>query len=105
MPISGAGINTLAFVGNRCAFAKSGRGGTVAEHKRDDLEEKKLKRAKDKLNLIRLDFIDKMLHQENETKAYISNVDGAMLEYCRLFAKGVKLLSPEPQLPDFYHPS
>ena len=28
-----------------------------------------------------------------------------MLEYYRIFAKQIKLLPPEPQLSDFYHPS
>ena len=28
-----------------------------------------------------------------------------MLEYCRVFAKQIKPLPPEPQLSDFYHPS
>ena len=85
MLIFGAGINALAFVGTNYTFAKSGRGGTVAERKGNDLEEEKLQRAKDKLSenrIKRLDFIDKMPHQENERKSYISNVDEVMLEYC-----------------------
>ena len=53
----------------------------------------------------RLDFINKRLREKNKEKAYINNVDEAMLEYYRLFAKQIKPLPPEPQLSDFYHPS
>ena len=51
----------------------------------------------------RLDFINKRLCEKNEARAYINNVDEAMLEYYRVFAKQIKPLSPEPQLSDFYH--
>ena len=53
----------------------------------------------------RLDFINKRLREKNEARAYISNVDEAILEYYRVFAKQIKPISPEPQLSDFYHPS
>ena len=53
----------------------------------------------------RLDLINKRLHEKNEARAYINNVDEAMLEYYRVFAKQIKPLPPEPQLSDFYHPS
>ena len=43
--------------------------------------------------------------KKNEARAYINNVDEAMLEYYRVFAKEIKPLPPEPQLSDFYHPS
>ena len=43
--------------------------------------------------------------KKNETRAYVNNVDEAVFEYYRVFAKRIKLLPPEPQLPDFYHPS
>ena len=108
IPIFRVGINALGFVGTNYAFAKSGRGGRVAEYIQNDLEKEKLQGAKDKLNedrIKRLNFSDKMLHQEKEAKAYISNVDESMLEYCRLFPKRVKPLPLEPQLSDFYHPS
>ena len=36
---------------------------------------------------------------------HINNVDEAMLEHYRVFAKQIKLMPPEPQLSDFYHPS
>ena len=52
-----------------------------------------------------LDFINKRLREKNEVRTYITNVDEAMLEYYRVFAKQIKPLPPEPQLSDFYHPS
>ena len=51
----------------------------------------------------RLDFINKRLREKHEARVYINNVDEAMLEYYRVFAKQIKPLSPEPQLSDFYH--
>ena len=53
----------------------------------------------------RLDFINKRLREKNESKAYINNVDEAMLEHYGVFAKQIKPLPPELQIPDFYHPS
>ena len=53
----------------------------------------------------RLDFMNKRLPKRNEARAYIKNVDEAMLKYYRGFAKKVKPLPPEPELLDFYHPS
>ena len=53
----------------------------------------------------RLDFINKRLREQNKARAYINNVDEAMVEYCWVFAKQMKPLPPEPQLSDFYHPS
>ena len=53
----------------------------------------------------RLDFINKRLREKNEAKTYINNVDEAMLEYYRAFAKKIKPLPPEPELSDFHHPS
>ena len=47
----------------------------------------------------------KRLHEKNEARAYIKNVDEAMFEYYRVFAKQIKPLPPEPQLSDFCHPS
>ena len=43
--------------------------------------------------------------KKNKAGVYINNVDDAMLEYYRVFAKKLKPLPPEPQLSDFYHPS
>ena len=81
---------------------------SAKECKRHDLALKKLQRAMDKWNedrMKRLDFINKRLREKNEARAYINNVDEAMLEYYRVFAKQIKPLPPEPELSDFYHPS
>ena len=53
----------------------------------------------------RLDFINERLLEKRESRAYINNVDEAMLENYQVFAKQIKSLVPEPQLSDFYHPS
>ena len=42
----------------------------------------------------RLDFINKRLREKNEARAYISNLDEAMLEYYGVFEKQIKLLPP-----------
>ena len=52
-----------------------------------------------------LDFINKRLREKNEARAYINNVDEAMLEYYQVFGKQIKPMQPDPQLSDFYHPS
>ena len=54
-----------------------------------------------------LDLINKRLRERNEARAYIKNVDEAMLEYYRVFAKKKKIkpLPPVPELSDFYHRS
>ena len=52
----------------------------------------------------RLDLINERLRERNEARAYIKNVDEAMLEYYRVFSKKKKPLPPEPELSDFYHP-
>ena len=78
------------------------------ERKRHDLPLEKFQRARDKWNedrMKRLDFINKRLREKNEARAYINNVDEAMIEYYRVFAKQIKPLPPEPQLSDFYRPS
>ena len=51
----------------------------------------------------RLDFINKRLREKNEARTYINNVDEAMIEYYRVFAKQVSPLPPEPELSDFYY--
>ena len=53
----------------------------------------------------RLDLINKKLRERNEARAYINNLDKAMLEYYRVFAKKIRPLPPEPELSDLYHPS
>ena len=51
----------------------------------------------------RLDFINRRLGEKSEVRTYSNNVDEAMLEYCRVFAKQIKPLPPEPELSDFCH--
>ena len=78
------------------------------ERKRHDLALEKLQRARDEWNRDRvkhLDFINKRLREKNEAKVHINNVDEAMLEYYRVFAKQIKPLPPELQLSDIYYPS
>ena len=53
----------------------------------------------------RHDFINKRPREQNKVRAYINDVDEAMVEYYRGFGKKIKPLSPEPQLSNFYHPS
>ena len=43
--------------------------------------------------------------ERNEGRAYIKDVDEAMLEYYRVFSKKIRSLPPEPELSDFCHPS
>ena len=67
---------------------------SAKECKRHDLALKKLQRAMDKWNedrMKRLDFINKRLREKNEARAYINNVDEAMLEYYRVFTKLCRL--------------
>ena len=105
--IGSAVVNALAFSGTNFVFSQlTGHG--EEERKRHDLVLEKLERARDKWNedrMKRIDFINKRLRGANKAKAYISNVDDAMLEYYRVFAKQIKPLPTEPELPDFYHPS
>ena len=103
----GAGINATAFSGVSLGFCMLRNDGGK-ERKRHDLAEEQLQRARDKWNegqMKQLDFINKRLREKNEARAYINNVDEAMFEYYRIFAKQIKPLPPEPQLSDFYHPS
>ena len=105
-PVSGAVVNVLAFSGTNFVFSRLMDHGEE-ERKRHDLAEEQLQKARDQWNedrMERLDFINKRLREKNETRAYINNVDEAMLEYYRLFAKQIKPLPSEPQL-YFYHPS
>ena len=100
-------VNALAFSGTNFAFSRLMDHG-AEERKRHDSALEKLQRARDEWNkdrMKRLDFINKMLREKNEAKSYIRNVDEAMLEYYRVFAKQIKPLPPEPELSDFYHPS
>ena len=99
-------MNALAFSGTNFVFSRITDHGEK-ERKRHDLALEKLQRARDEWDqdrMQRLDFINKRVSEKNE-RPYINNVDEAILEYYRVFAKQIKPLSPEPQLSDFYHPS
>ena len=90
--IGGAVVNALAFRGTSFVFSRLTDHGTK-EHKRHDLTLEKLQRVRDKWNedrMKRLDFINKKPREKNEAKAYINNIDEAMLEYCHVFAKKLK---------------
>ena len=105
--IGGAIVNALAFSGTNFVFSRLTDHG-VEERKRHDLALEKSQRARDEWNrdrMERLDFMNKRLREKNETRTYINNVDEAMLEYYRVFAKQIKPLPPQPELSDFYHPS
>ena len=105
--IGGAVVNALVISGTNFVFSRLTDHG-AKELKRHDLALKKLQRARDEWNkdrMKRLDFINKRLREKNEARTYINNVDEAMLEYYRVFAKKIKPLPPEPELSDFYHPS
>ena len=52
-----------------------------------------------------VDFINERLCEKNKVRVYINNVDEAMTECYRVFAKQIKPLPLELQLSDFYHPS
>ena len=87
--VGGAMVNALAFNGTNLVFSRlTDHGGE--ERKRHDLALEELQKARDKLNenqMKQLDFINKRLPEKNKARAYINNVDEAMLEYCRVFAK------------------
>ena len=105
--IGSAVVNALAFSGFNFVFSRLSDHGEE-QRKRHDLALERLQRAREEWNKDRmkwLDFINKRLREKNEARAYINNVDEAMLEYYRVFAKQIKPLPPEPQLSDFYHPS
>ena len=99
-------VNALAFSEINFVFSRLTDHGTE-ERKRHDLALEKLQRTRDECNRDRmkhLDIINKRLCEKNEARTYIKNIDEAMLEYYRAFAKKIKPLPPEPELSDFYHP-
>ena len=103
----GARVNALAFSSSNFVFTRLTDHG-AEERKRHDLALEKLQRARDEWNrdrMKRLDLINKRLRETNEARAYIENVDEAMLEYYHVFAKQIKPLPPDRELSDFYHPS
>ena len=105
--VGGAVVNALAFSGTNFIFSRLTDHG-AEERKRHDLALEKLQGDRDEWNrdrMKRLDFMSKKLGEKNEARTYISNVDEAMLEQCRVFARKIRPLPPEPELLDFYHPS
>ena len=87
--IGGAVVNALAFSGTNFVFSRLTDHGEE-ERKRYDLALEKLQRARDEWNkdqMKRLDFINRKLHEKNEARTYIKNVDEAMLEHYHVFAK------------------
>ena len=105
--VGGAVVNALAFSGTNFVFSGLTNHGEE-EQKRHDLALERLQRARDEWNkdqMKGLDFINKRPREKNEARVDINNVDEAVLEYYRVFAKQIKPLPPEPQLSNFYHPS
>ena len=105
--IGGAVVNAMAFSGTYFVFSRL-TDHCAKERERPDLALEKLQRAGDEWSrdqMKSVDLINKRLRERNETRAYIKNVDETLLEYYCLFAKKIKLLPPEPELSDFYHPS
>ena len=101
--IGGAVVNALAFSGTNFVFSKLTDHG-AKECKRHDLALEKLQKARDEWSKDRMKR-NKRLREKNEARAYINNVNEAMLEYYRVFAKQINPLPPKPELSDFYHPS
>ena len=87
--IFSAVVNATAFAGASAGFSMLRNDGGK-ERKRHGLALKELQRARDEWNkdrMKRVDFINKRLREQNKARAYINNVDNAMLEYYRVFAK------------------
>ena len=76
-------VNALASSSTNFVFSRP-TDHDEQERKRHNLALEKLQMARDEWNkdqMKRLDFINKKLREKNEAKAYINNVDEAMLEY------------------------
>ena len=96
--VGGAVINALAFSSTSFVFSRLTDHG-AEEGKIHDLALEKLQRGRDEWNRDRmkcLDFMNTRLHEKNEARTYISNVDEAMIEYHGVFAKQRKPLPPDP---------
>ena len=103
--MGGAVVNALAYSSTNFVFSRL-TDHSEEELKRHDLAPEKFQRARDEWNkdrMKRIDFINKIVREKNEARAYINYVDEAMLEYNRVFAKQIKPLPPVSQLSDFYH--
>ena len=82
-------VNALAFSRTNFVFSRLTDHG-AEEYKRHYLALEKLQKARDEWNIDRmkrLDLINKRLCERNQARAFIENVDEAMLEYYRVFAK------------------
>ena len=82
-------VNALASSGTNFVFSRL-TDHVREERKTHDLALEKLQRARDEWNrdrMKRLDLINKRLRETNEARAYIKNVDEAMLDYYCVFAK------------------
>ena len=93
--IGDAVVNALALSSTNFVFSRLTDHG-AEERKRHDLALEKLQRARHQWNrdlMKRLDLINKILLERNEARAYIKNVDEAMLEYYHVFAKKNKALA------------
>lgn len=93
-------MNSLALNSTNCFFSNLMDHGKK-ECKRYGLELAMLQRTRDELNedrMNRLDFINESLRQKNEPRAYINNIDKAMLEYFQIFAKQIKSIPAQPGL-------
>ena len=87
--IGGAMVNALGFSGTNFVFSHL-TDHAAEERKRHDLALEKLERARDEQNkdqMKRLDFINRRLREQNKATTYISNVDDAIVECSRVFAK------------------
>ena len=51
-----------------------------------------------------MNLLIKRLREKNEARTCINNLDEVMLNYYQVFAREIKPLPPEPQLPDVYIP-
>ena len=79
--VGGAVVNALAFNGTNSVFSRLTDHGEE-ERKRHDLAIENLQRARDSWNedrMKRLDFINRRLREKNEARAYMNNVDEAIL--------------------------
>lgn len=91
LTIGGTVMNALAFSNtNFCSSKLVDHGGK--ECKRFHLVLENLQMARDGCNedrMKQLDSINKKLHQKNEVRTYINNIDETMLEYYRVFLKQI----------------
>ena len=79
--VGGAVVNALAFNGTNFVFSRL-TDHSEEERKRHDLAIENLQRARDSWNedrMKRLDFINRRLRKKNEARAYMNNVDEAIL--------------------------